>query len=641
MTLFRQIYSLLFGLFLLVIATVGYVQFTETQSFLTQQMESDLNNTTHSLSLMLIPDLEAGDIAGAETLVNVIFEGGYYQEVKLTWLVDGKQQVWTNPVTIENVPQWFIDLNLFDTIKKTNTITSGWLQLAELEITAHPGFGYHELWRVISNTIIVFSILFLLAIALARFGLSWILGPLHEIADHAKNIANRQFGPDMPLPKTQELSDVVSAFNSMSAQLKKVFASLDEEVTALRKKNLVDHASGLPNRQYMTSRLNSWLSEPNGGALIMAKFDWLEEVHSKYGYQVRDETIRLLSERLQEQLNEVSNSVIARIAAYEFAFLITDVEKEQVSKYLQTLIRTVNQEMSKAGCKPNENFALGVAERIGQMSVSDILAQADNALQHAANEDKIFHWFETNERQLFTREQWRDNLNNAINDQQFKFRWQPVLGAENNQVLHREIYCQLMLGDKLTHAGQFMPYVELLSLGAILDKHLIMTLADKAIVKQEAEPIAINLTHQSLSDLDFHTWLNQFLRTFDSPNKLCFDIPESAVYSDPDACQQLCNIIRDNGARFGIDHFGRQFGSMAYLQNLRPHYVKLDQSFAYYDENQHNSELCRALVNVAAGLDIEVIVTGIQEKAQHDKFKPLKTTAYQGFISPPIEVKID
>ena len=32
------------------------------------------------------------------------------------------------------------------------------------------------------------------------------------------------------------------------------------------------------------------------------------------------------------------------------------------------------------------------------------------------------------------------------------------------------------------------------------------------------------------------------------------------------SCTRLCNIIRDNGAKFGIDHFGRPFGSMSYLQ---------------------------------------------------------------------------
>lgn len=639
MTLFRQIYSLLFGLFLLVVASLGYVQFTETQSFLTKQMESDLNNTSNSLGIMLVPDLEAGDIVGAETLINVIFEGGYYQQVKLTWLVDGKQQVWENSVKIEGVPQWFIDLALFKTIKKESTITSGWIQLARLEITAHPGFGYHELWRTMSNAIIVFSLLFLIAIVFARVGLTWILKPLHSIAEHAREISQRKFGPDMPVPKTTELKSVVLAFNSMSDQLKSIFNSLDEEVGELRKKNLVDQVSGLPNRQYMMGHLSSWLNEPKSGALVMAKLDWLEEVHSKYGYQVRDETIKLLAQKLKEHLDEVATSVVARIAAYEFAFLITSSEHEQTSKYLQALIRTINQEMSKAGCKPNENFAIGVAERIGQMTVSDILAQSDNALQKAIKEDKVFHWFENTEKQLFTREQWREHLSAAINERRFKFKWQPVQLNDSDNIMQRELYCQLELGEKMVHAGQFMPYVELLSLGSLLDKCLIEKVHEDRLLDKSFEPIAINLTFQSLSDPKFHEWLNQFLRSTGLSERICFDIPEAGVYSDPDACQALCTIIRDNGAHFGIDHFGRQFGSMSYLQNLRPSYVKLDQSFAYYDESEHSSELCRALINVARGLDIKIIVTGIEEIAQLDRFIPLKTNGYMGYISPPVDIE--
>ena len=640
MTLFRQIYTLLFALFLLVVASLGYVQFTETQSFLTKQMESDLNNTSNSLGIMLVPDLEAGDIVGAETLINVIFEGGYYQEVKLTWLVDGKQQVWQNPLTIEGVPQWFIDLDLFDTIRRESTITTGWIQLARLEITAHPGFGYHELWRTMTNAIMVFSVLFLIAIILARVGLTWILRPLHDIAEHAKEIANRKFGPDMTVPKTRELKSVVQAFNSMSAQLKQIFSSLDEEVGELRKKNLVDQVSTLPNRQYMMGRLSGWLSEPKNGALIMAKMDWLEEVHSKYGYQVRDETIKLLSQKMKQHLDGVSTSVIARIAAYEFAFLITSSEHEQTSKYLQTLIRTINQEISKAGCKPNEGFALGIAERKGQMTVSDILAQADNALQKSLQENKVFHWFETSEKQLFTREQWREHLSSAISAGKFKFKWQPILLNDNDAVLQRELYCQLEIGEKKIFAGQFMPYIELLSLGSLLDKCLIDTISTRALLDRNFEPIAINLTFESINDTEFHQWLNKLLRSSVLRERICFDIPEAAVYSSPEACEALCTIIRDNGAHFGIDHFGRQFGSMSYLQNLRPSYVKLDQSFAYYDESEHSSELCRALINVAKGLDIEVIVTGIEERAQLERFVPLKTNAYMGYVSPPVDIEL-
>ncbi|UCX03406.1 bifunctional diguanylate cyclase/phosphodiesterase [Shewanella glacialimarina] len=640
MTLFRQIYALLFVLFLLTIASLAYVQFNETQSFLAKQMESDLNNASHSLGLMLVPALEAGDDAATETLVNVLFEGGYYQQIKLTWLVDGKQQVWNNAIRVQNVPQWFIDLEIFKPIAKESIITSGWLQLAKIEITAHPGFGYQEMWRIITNIVIVFSVLFLIAIIFARVGLSIILKPLNSLSEHAKKIANRQFGPDMPTPKTTELKELVQAFNSMSGQLKQVFNSLDEEVSALRKKNLVDQVSNLPNRQYMVSRINGWLSEPNSGALFLVKMDWLEDVHSQYGYQVRDETIKLLGNKLHQHLDEISPSVIARIAAYEFAFLIEESEHEQLSKYLQGMIRTINKEISKAGCKPNEQFNIGIAERLDQMSVSDILAQADNALQKSIKDNKIFHWYENTQQQLFSRDEWRQKLTHAINNNQFQFRWQPILLNENNEVCQRELYCQLTLDNEVLHAGQFMPFVEILSLGTVLDRCLIETVNSHHLFDRNFEPVAINLTYQSIGDHEFHLWIKKFLRNHKTPERICFEIPEASVYSDLSSCEHLCNIIRDCGAHFGIDHFGRQFGSMAYLQNLRPSYVKLDQSFAFIEENQHNSELCRALVNVAKGLDIQVIVTGIQENKQLSRFNDLRLDAHQGYIAPPIDIKL-
>ncbi|MBR9728191.1 EAL domain-containing protein [Shewanella intestini] len=641
MTLFRQIYALLFGLFLLTITSLAYIQITQTQRFLTKQMHSEINNASHSLGLMLTPVLEAGDNSAADTLVNVIFEGGYYQQIKLTWLVDGTQQLWVHPMQVNEVPQWFIDLGIFHTIKKETVITSGWLQLAKLEITAHPGLAYNELWQIISNTVILFAVLFLIAILLARLGLTWILRPLNQLSQHAEKIALRQFGPELPTPKTRELKHLVIAFNNMSTQLKQVFNSLDSEVSELRNKNLVDQVSNLPNRQYMVSRLTSWLSEPSSGALFLAKFGWLEEVHRKYGYQVRDETIRLLAEKLHHHLDDISPSVVTRIAAYEFAFIVGDQEHEQLTKYLQTLIRTVNQEVTKAGGKPNENFAIGIAERTPQSTVSEILSQADNALQRATMTHRVFTWFENNNKQIFSREQWRKHLTHAIENKQFHFKWQPVLLTTNNEICQREIYCQLHIEGNTVPAGQFMTYVELLSIGTILDRCLIESLNDKHIFDKNFEPVAINLTIESIASYDFHQWLKQFLRNHSHPERICFEIPETCVYNDLSACKHLCHIIRDCGAHFGIDHFGRQFGSMNYLQHLHPSYVKLDQSFAHIEDNYNNNELCRALVNVAKGLDIQVIVTGVQTKAVIEQFEKLRLDAYQGFIMPPVAIDED
>ncbi|MGV2873929.1 bifunctional diguanylate cyclase/phosphodiesterase [Colwellia sp. E150_009] len=634
MTLFREINSLLFGLFLLVMSSLVYFQFTQTRDFMNQQMESDLNNTITSLGLMLKPHIESGDIATAETLVNVIFEGGFYRKVTLKWLADDKEQIWENPIIIKGVPQWFIELDLFENQKKESLITSGWMQLATLEIEGHPALGYRELWRVMNDTVMILSLLFIISIFTLRIRLNRILKPLHDVAIQAKQIAQRKFGNDIELPKTSELRDVVGAINSMSGQLKQIFSTLDNEVDVLTKDKLTDQVSGLPNRQYLSAQINNWLNEPGIGGLILAKFDWLEDVHSKYGYQGRDEIIKILSKRMQSELPEIADCIIARIANTEFAFLITKAEQNKIELYLQSLIRLINQEIIKAGCTPNTRFALGVSQRIESMKSSDLLAQSDNALQQAQRDDKIIHWIDSEQPQKYTREQWRKKLEDSINNNYFVFQWQPIRGMKNKEIIQREIFCRLNVDEQLVTASEFMPFIELLSLGAQLDKCLLNAIDKQNILALAEEGIAINLTHDSLLDPSFMSWLADYLTQSSYPERILFELPESAVITSFDKCDQLADVIRVAGAQIGIDQCGRQLGSMDYLQKLQPNYIKLDQSFAYYEKTNQNKELCRALLNVAKGLNIDVIITGIEDEEQLAHFNLLKADGYQGYISP-------
>lgn len=643
MTLFNQINSFLFGLFLLVMCSLVYFQFTETKAFMVSQMESDLNNTSTSLGLMLKPHLETGDEAVVDTLVNVIFEGGFYQKVKLTWLSDKREEVWENPVVIDDVPQWFIDLDLFQPKTQETIITSGWLQLATLDIESNPAIGYRELWRIMNDTAMVLSALFLLSILLMRIRLKKILKPLHEVSVHAQEIAQRKFSENMPLPKTTELKDMVSAINSMSGQLKQVFKTLDDEVNSLKHDKLLDHVSQLPNRLCLTGQLNGWLSQPGFGGLILAKFDWLEEIHSKFGYQLRDQTIRILANEFEKSLPKNEDNLIARISNVEFAFLVSSAEQEQIHDYVQSLIRLINQEMLKAGCEPNQGFALGVAERTDGISRPDFLSQADNALQNALNEGKLSRWFHNDTKPEFSREQWHTRLVEAITKNQFLFKWQPVQNASNNKVIHRELYCLLEIANKRIRAAEFMPYIERLSLGAKLDRCLLENIVNQKQLMGSDGPIAINLTRETITDLTFQTWLASYLKSLSNPEKLHFEIHEAGVKNNIEGSIKLSNIIKNAGALFGVDNCGRQMGSLDYLQYIKPDFIKLDISLSTLDsddqeENQQKLQVARALISIARGFNIKAIVTGIEDEAHLDTIKRLRVDAYQGYISPPVDI---
>jgi EAL domain-containing protein (putative c-di-GMP-specific phosphodiesterase class I) len=330
--------------------------------------------------------------------------------------------------------------------------------------------------------------------------------------------------------------------------------------------------------------------------------------------------------------------VIARIANTEFAFLLTKSEYHQIETYLQTLIRIINQEITKAGCIANSKFSLGVSQRIDNMQPSDLLSQSDNALQQALKEGRISHWIDAKQPQKYSREQWRTKLVDAINKRHFMFQWQAVNNMHSDNIIQRELYCRLNIDDKVVNASEFMPFIELLSLGGQLDRCLLETIEQQNILDISHQPVAINLTHDSLQDPKFAPWLTRFLQQSKHAPQMLFEMPESVFIHSFEQCLELTEIIRTAGAKVGVDQCGRQMGSLDYLQKLRPHYIKLDQSFVFYEKLNQGNEMCRALINIAKGLNIDVIITGIENQQQLQQFASLRADGYQGYISAPKDI---
>ncbi|MFT4836984.1 MAG: EAL domain-containing protein (putative c-di-GMP-specific phosphodiesterase class I) [Psychromonas sp.] len=68
--------------------------------------------------------------------------------------------------------------------------------------------------------------------------------------------------------------------------------------------------------------------------------------------------------------------------------------------------------------------------------------------------------------------------------------------------------------------------------------------------------------------------------------------------------------------------------------------MKLDFSLSSYqdEDKQQNLELCRALINSAHGLDIKVVITGIEDDKHLQMVRILRVEGYQGYILSPVDI---
>jgi hypothetical protein len=215
MTLYKQLVAGMIAVFIMLMTSVFIIEFNTTRNNLEQQQRSEVNNTINTVGLALAPYLEKKDKIAVESVINALFDGSSYSVVRLIFLDDNEEILRSYPVKPNNVPQWFTNLHLFAPIHDQRVVTSGWMQLAEVEIVSHPGEAYAQLWKALIRLLIAFSAIFIIGLAAIAFILKRALRPLQMIVEKMEQVARNHFGEPLPRPATKDLIYVVDGINSM------------------------------------------------------------------------------------------------------------------------------------------------------------------------------------------------------------------------------------------------------------------------------------------------------------------------------------------------------------------------------------------------------------------------------------------
>jgi EAL domain-containing protein (putative c-di-GMP-specific phosphodiesterase class I) len=169
------------------------------------------------------------------------------------------------------------------------------------------------------------------------------------------------------------------------------------------------------------------------------------------------------------------------------------------------------------------------------------------------------------------------------------------------------------------NAGTIFPWITRLNWQDKVD----LAVLKKAVarLKQQKEPVCINLSVESLHSAQFREGLMQQLLQLDVSlsSLLWLDIPEYAVYQQLDAFRSFCLFIKPFVCKIGLEHAGEHFSRIAELNDLGLDYYKLDASFIRdIDQHKQNQSFVQGVVTVAHAIGLLVIAEGVtnnQERA--------------------------
>ncbi|WP_439858921.1 cyclic di-GMP receptor LapD [Pseudomonas sp. MBLB4136] len=625
MSLLKQLF-LAICLFLALAFSGSFIVSLETsREQLISQLRSHAQDAATALGLSMTP--HADDPAMLELMVSSIFDSGYFTSIRVIGIPDAHVIVERQAAsTTGQVPEWFA--KLVDLRPQTGDalIMRGWEQAARVEVVSHPQFALAKLWNGALGSLAWLLLCGLLSAILGGWLLRTQLRPLDKMVQQAQAITRREFMTLVKVPRTPELKRVVLAMNQMVDKLKALFAEEAARSERLRQEAYQDSLTGLANRRLFEIRLTNQLDIQEHhaeGYLALLRINDLGGLNERFGGPHADALLKAIGDLLQRLLEQPSRRawLASRSRGAEFSLLapgLSDEDAEQLAYELSEGTQSLR-ETGASDCSPVAYIGIA-AFRPGE-EAAQVLGRADQALAQAqAFGDPDKPW----ERLDYTEEQpnqglheWREWLDNALNQNQLRLYFQPVAAcADRDTILHHKVLARLLgPNGETVAAGRFLPWVERLGWAARFD--LIMLKHCLTHLSQYAHPVALSLSASTLREPDSLTRLLAMLKQHpEQAALLTLEVDEHHL-PPPAELEALSKAVRDAGCRLGLQHFGGHFSRIGNLTHLGLAYLKIDGSYIRAIDQESDKRLfIEAIFRASNSIDLPLLAEMVETEGE-------------------------
>jgi len=642
MTLYRQLLIFTSILFIILFSATWFTEFQSTRKYLEEQLESHAQDTATSLGLSITSNLATDDLATVDTMLNVVFDRGYYRTILLTDLDNNTLLERTNSLEITDIPQWFIKAVPLKSPGAKSSISSGWMKKGYLYVESHPGYAYSSLWNSTVTMTTVFLMVGISVLLIGALVLRVLLSPLKKVELQAENLCKREYILQEKLPRTRELRSVVTAMNSMTEKVKQMFDEQASVADTFRKSAYSDPVTGFGNRRFLESQVNSAMEQkdtPVHGAFILLEIQSLQQVNLDKGYDYTDTLLSKIANEIDSEINRSPGNVLARLSGGNFGLFCNLATYETAAETCERTIKRINKVADAEGL-PLPLACMGGTLYTAATSLGHLLAEADEALRSvqltSSQYWEIVSAPGTEDKPSPGKMEWLAQIDTALSAKKFLLYGQPIFSKTDlTKTIQIEIFSRIKdeSGEEI-HAGQFIPIAEQIGRITDIDKIIIEKALQLTPEDLDSDTIVVNVSAISIQDSAFIDWIVSNLKGAPSSSPtLIFEISEFDASQNLEHLLNFSRLVKDIGHFIGLDHFGKSFSNFGYLKSLQPKYVKIDRAFTHELKSKQSDShfFVSSLSSVAHSLDIEVIVEGIEDAEQLDAVRSLNVDGVQGY----------
>lgn len=400
-----------------------------------------------------------------------------------------------------------------------------------------------------------------------------------------------------------------------------------------------DPLSGLPNRRALLARLEEIAGAPGRKqgqlAMVFIDLDGFKEINDFHGHQFGDLLITEVGRTLCALRSE--HSMLVRMGGDEFALLI---EGEDAGLKAQQFSAFALERLTQPLKVLDRQFQIGASIGIsvdddGTTAPFELLRQADTAMYAVkANGKQGIRLFD---KLLDEGKMWRHQIEREISDGlgrgEFAVVYQPIVDTLTGKVVCVEALVRWpgRPGGPLT-PDEFIGIAE----GSGTIQALGMYVLERACretLEIQGLNLSVNVAPTQFNNPDFCKHVQQILSlTGFPPERLQLEITERHLIDYPERASLAIDTLRDLGVSFALDDFGTGFTSIAYLQSFGFSCVKIDRSLTKRLEHDPKARfLISGLIQMARGLDVSVVVEGVENEGLALMLKATGCKQLQGY----------
>ncbi len=634
MTLSKQLMLLIAMMFLAIFALNFYISINNIKEYLQVESEITAQDTATSLGLSLSPHMYAEDDGILETMVNTIFDRGYYLEILLEG-AGGKELVRkTNPKTFEQVPDWFVEWLPMETATARSEISTGWTVAGRVHVTVHPGIGYLKLWQQAQKTLVYSAVALVFFLVVLVFIVRLVLIPLGRIERLALSIADGNFDTIDPLPWTAEIRNVAVSMNLMSGKIEGVIRSLNARLEEVGDRMRLDEVTGLEMRATFETEMKQRFMSDGKGFVFLVRIDELGEFASTHSNAEVDAFIKGFVGAVRKALDDrnLTGDFLYRIVGAEFILLAECQDQAAAVALCERIMEHLGELGDQVG---KDNIAhVGGVPFDPQGTTASMVSAATEAYEKARLIGPNSYAINEHGSNAHDLDTWKKLVAEIIDEQRFEVDFTAQAYAlaegETDTLVIEEAMARVEDHDhEPLPIGTFVSVAETIGRIHAFDMAVVRLVLEYIGASNLDHDVAVNLSFASLASNEFRSGLYDLLQQNDrAAQHLVFSVTAYGATRDLAAFRSFIDFAHRNGAKVILKRFEPRFIPMDDINKYHLDYIRLARVFTEgLGSNAEKRRLVEALKQLGELLDIHVVAEGVLDDDDYRVVREIGLTA--------------